>query len=271
MVKLRGREDRGKDKEGKILKKRRRRVFLKRIWGFFRLFLILVFFGGCIKGMNYFYNSDYFKVKTVMIEGNSHYSQEEIRKELDKIVGENIFEIEKKNIEEKLLKNLAWLKEVQMDKVFPDKVNIKVVERKPYIKIEYKNRFYILDNEGVVLEEVAFNDLKQYKELLLVKNVVDYYPTSGEKIAKKNVLSCAKIYLLLSKEVKERIRNAMVTDNVYGDIVFLTLDNKKIIFGNSENAVEKCRVLEQILIQLSEEEYKYDIIDLRNFKTPVVK
>lgn len=258
-----------KAQEEKILK-RRRKLFLRRIWGVIKLLLLLGFLGACIKGMNYFYNSNYFKVKEIVVEGNVHYEKEEILNQLSEIVGENIFEIDKRKTEEKLLKDLVWLKEVRMNKVFPDKVFINIIERKSFIKIECKGRFYILDSEGVVLEEIAEVELRKYKELLLVRNVVNYHPTPGEKIAKKNVLGCGDIYLLLEDHLKEKIRNAMVTNDIYGDIVFVTVDNKKIIFGSSENALEKCKVLEQILIQLLEEGYNYDIIDIRNFKTPAV-
>ena len=67
------------------------------------------------------------------------------------------------------------------------------------------------------------------------------------------------------------IKQAKISDNIYGDIIFLTFDNKEIIFGSSEEIVQKCEVLKQIMKQLEKEEYKYDTIDLRIIENPTVR
>lgn len=250
---------------------RRRRVVLRRWWWFFRLLLIVLFFIGAVWGLNYFYNSNYFKIKNIEIKGNNHYQDKEIEEQLEGVLGENIFEVDKKAVEERLMGALVWLKGVSMNKVFPDKIVIEVIERTPHIRICYKDSFYLMDMEGVVLEELVGEEKKKYKELILVKNVVDYYPEPGERIAKRNALSCGNIYAVLDKEIRENIKEARLDDNIYGDIIFLTFENKEIIFGTSEDMVQKAEILKQILRQLSKEESIYSIIDLRSTENPIIR
>jgi len=250
---------------------RRRKVAIRRFWRFFRLFLISIFFVGMLWGLNYLYNSNYFKIKSIEVEGNSHYQDSVIKEQLADTVGTNIFEVNVKKADYKLIENLFWIKEVKLSKVFPDEIKITVRERNPYIRMAYGNKLYLADDEGVILEEIGRDEQEKYCRLILVRNAVDYYPEPGEKIAKKNALSCGRIYLILDSKIKEDIKEAKLAKNVYGDIIFLTTEEKEIIFGSSDNIVQKCEILKQIMNQLLIEEFEYDTIDLRIVENPTVK
>jgi len=257
-------------KDSRILARKRRSI-RKKLWYFLRVFLIVIFFLGLLYGVNYFYNSSYFKINSIIINSNSHYSDEEILEHASELVGMNIFEIDKKGIEEKLVENLFWLKEVKLDKVFPNEVIFEIIERKPYITISYRSNYYLLDNEGVILEELVKDELDYYKNLILVRNAINYKAEAGEKIAKKSVLSCGEIYLTLDSEIKNEIKEAWIDDNYSGDIVFKTIEGKNIVFGNSKDIIQKNEILKQILNQLSKEDNNYYIIDLRNIENPIIK
>ncbi len=250
---------------------RRRKVAIRRFWRFFRLFLIGIFFVGMLWGLNYLYNSNYFKIKSIEVEGNSHYQDSAIKEQLTDTVGTNIFEVNVKKAEDNLIENLFWINEVKLSKIFPDEIKITVKERNPYIRIAYGNKLYLADDEGVILEEISKDEQEKYFRLILVRNAVDYYPEPGEKIAKKNALSCGRIYLILDSKIKEDIKEAKLAKNVYGDIIFLTTEEKEIIFGSSNNIVQKCEILKQIMNQLLIEEFEYDTIDLRIVENPTVK
>lgn len=257
--------------EKKLLLRRRRRIIARRMLWFLRLFLIGLFFAGTLWGLNYFYDSNYFKVKVINIRGNNYYQVDEIKEYLGDISGLNIFEVNKKKVEKELTDNLVWLKDAELNKIFPDKITIEVTERKPFIIITHKNSFYLMDNEGVILEEVERVELKKYSELILVKNVIDYDVQAGEKVAVKNVLSCGRIFITLDKEMKENIKEAYIEDNISGDIVFITVDNKKIIFGSGDNITKKIETLRQILKQIEKKDLKFSIIDLRYAENPVIR
>jgi len=236
--------------------------------------LICLFFTAVVWGLNYFYNSKYFKVKSIDIQGNTHYKDEEVKVLIPEVIGTNIFEINKKRVEETIARGeLYWVKEAELSKIFPDKVIIKLVERKPFLIIVYKDKYFLMDSEGVVLGKIEKEDLNEYKDLILVRNVVNYSINIGEKIAKKNALSCADIYKVLDSQIKSMIKEARLKDNISGDIVFKTYNGVEIIFGDSSEIVKKVEILKQknFLNELLKEETNYTIIDLRSPDSPVIK
>ena len=231
------------------------------------MLFIALFFASAVWGLNYFYNSEYFKVKNIDVQDNTHYKDEEILDLIPEVIGVNIFEINKKMVEETIAGELTWVKEAELSKIFPDKIIVKLIERKPELRIVYKNEYFLMDVEGVVLDKIEGKNQSSYKDLLLIKNAVSYDVDIGEKIAKKNALSCVNIYKAFDSEMKSIISEARLEDNISGDIVFKTNDGKEIIFGDSSDTVKKIEILKQLL----KEETNYTIIDLRSPESPVIK
>ena len=227
--------------------------------------MICLFFTATVSGLNYFYKSEYFKVKSINIQDNKHYKDEEVKVLISEIIGANIFEINKKRVEETMIRELDWVKDAELRKIFPDKVIIKLDERKPYLKMVYKDKYFLIDSEGVVLDKIEKEDLDEYKDLILVRNVVNYSVNIGEKIAKKNALSCVDIYRAFDSQIKSMIKEARLEDNISGDIVFETYDGVEIKFGSSSEIVKKVENLKQLL----KEGTNYTIIDLRSPECPV--
>jgi len=250
-----------------LLKVRKRKVFVRRFWMAMRTFLIVIFLAGAVWGINYFYNSNYFKISKINIEGTTHYDDVYIEEFLEDLKGSNIFEIDKKKIEDSIADNMIWVKSVELKKIFPDNINIFLEERKPFLIINYKNKYYLLDREAIVLEKIDTGQLDGYKDLLIVSGAIEYDLDPGDVIAKKNILSCADIYRCFDEELKNIIKEAGIEDNLYGDIFFRTHDGSKIIFGDSNEIIKKIEVLKLLL----KEEANYIIINLKSPDNPVVK
>jgi len=258
-------------KYNKILAGRKRRAVKRKFIVFIKVFFLVIIFGGLIWGFNYFYNSSYFKISSIIFKNNDYYTEDILKKETDIALNTNIFEIDKKAIEEKLLKNLTWLKSINLKKVFPNSIIIEVVEREPFVRILAGGHYYLVDEEGIVLLKLENKDLDNYKDLILVRNALKYSPEIGEKVAKKNILSCGEIYETLDLEVKEEIKEAAIDNNFSADILFLTKKGKSIIFGNDDDVVEKNSILKKVLKQLSESNNYYSVIDIRNIDNIIIK
>lgn len=232
-----------------------------------RVLIVVFFLSVAIWGLNFFYSSSYFKVKFISIEGNTHYDNDIISRFTDGTIGINIFEVNKKDIEDSLESGLDWIKSAELRKIFPDRIVIKLQERNPVIIASYKNNYYLLDDEGVVLEEIKSDELNRYSDLIIVRDAFNYRLDPGETIAVKNILSCALIYRAMDEGIRSLMKEAGIEENISGDIFFKTYENEKIIFGDSDEIIKKIEVLKLLLKQ----ETKYIIIDLRNPENPVVK
>ena len=250
-----------------LIKIRNRKIVVRRFWLVMRVMLAVCFLVAAVWGLNYFYNSSYFKIKSLDIEGNTHYDEDILGKFTGDIPGTNIFEVNKKDIEDSFRSGLVWVKSVELRKIFPDSIVLTVQERNPALIASYKNDYYLLDDEGLILENISLDDLKSYGDLTLVRDAFDYKLDPGEAIAAKNILSSGSIYDIMDEEVRALIKEAGIEENIAGDIFFVTYNNEKIIFGDSNEIIKKIEVLKLLLKQ----ETKYNIIDLRNPENPVVK
>ena len=257
----------GIKKTENLVRARKRKVFFRRLWTAFRVVLILVLFTAVLWGLNYFYNSNYFKIKEIEVEGNTHYDDEYINELLSGLIGENIFEADKKNTEDALMEDLVWIRSAEFKKIFPDRIIIIIQERKPFLLIRYRNKHYLLDREGMVLEDVGDNIPDEYKGLLQVSGAIDHSIEPGNVLAKKNILSCAEIYMGFDDDLKTIIKDAGIKDNISGDIFFNTFSGLEIIFGDSSQVIKKIEVLKLLL----KEGADYTIIDLKSPDNPVVK
>ena len=255
----------------KALSSRKRRNIKRNFILFVKITALLIILGALVFGFNYLYNSKYFKIKTITLAGNSHYSNEQVKKVANVAIGANIFEINKKNIEDSLVSELTWVSSIFLKKIFPDKIEISITERKPYIRLVYGGKYYILDKEAVVLDEISVDKTPLYSDCLLVVNAIKFYPETGEKIAKKSILGAADIYDALDVELKKNIKEAYINDTVNSEIILITVDNKQIIFGTSDKIVDKNAILRQILNKIYENKVSYSIIDLRNIENPIIK
>ena len=159
-------------RDKRIVSRKRKSAFRKFLV-FLWVLLGIAVFAGTIIGLNYFYNSDYFKIKNIKLINNDYYDKEEIETFLGYLIGKNIFEIDKKQAELSIEANYSRIKKAELKKIFPDKIEIIIEERMPYLRIGYKEKIFLIDNEGVFLEEISSGS-GDYDDLIIVKNVINY-------------------------------------------------------------------------------------------------
>ncbi len=116
---------------GSSKKLRRKRIIWKLVLGF----LILLFIFGCATA--FFYIS-YLRIKKISIEGNSSLSTEKISGEVSDYLNgkffrifprDNILILPKEAIVSNLLSKFPRIKEVSLNKNFPDSISVKIKER----------------------------------------------------------------------------------------------------------------------------------------------
>lgn len=99
------------------------------------------------------YNSPLLSVQDVQIEGNQVVSAEQARAVAD-LDGQSIFQPEFAAARERLLL-LSIVKDVQIERDWPNGVKITLIERTPWGLWQLGNSRYVIDDEGVVIDLAA--------------------------------------------------------------------------------------------------------------------
>lgn len=94
----------------------------------------------------------YFNIKSVEIIGNVNVSKAEINDKVNVDIGSNIFSASFSNSKKVIMKN-PYVLGVEIKKVLPNKITIKLQERVAVFYGKLNNTYYILDNKGVLLEK----------------------------------------------------------------------------------------------------------------------
>jgi cell division protein FtsQ len=130
-------------KSNSFIKKRRRKRFIRNsILLFILLFSVLIIL--CFK-------LPYFNIKTVSVENTKHIPKEEVLKLADIKIGGNIFYLNTGKVNERLRVN-TYISNVTISRKLPDTIIIKVEERKAEFYAELNGEYYVIDNNGVVVE-----------------------------------------------------------------------------------------------------------------------
>lgn len=95
--------------------------------------------------------SKYMVVKKIEVVGAKRFNSDYIINLSGIILGQNILQINEPKVEENLESN-PYIVVKQMERVFPDKVRIRLRERIASLQVQYMNSWLILDSEGILLE-----------------------------------------------------------------------------------------------------------------------
>lgn len=98
--------------------------------------------------------SKYLIIKKIEVTGAKKFSSEYIVNLSGIIAGQNILQIDEPKVEADLESN-PYIVVRKIERVFPDRVIIKIRERVASIQVQYMNSWLLLDSEGVVLEVAA--------------------------------------------------------------------------------------------------------------------
>lgn len=105
-------------------------------------------------------NSNY-NIKEIFVENNFIINDSTILKKLSILNEKNIYFLKNSEIENKL-KEIDLIDSFEVKKVYPDKIKIKIFEKKPIAIIQNKKEKKFFTNKNDV---ITFSDFKQFKDL----------------------------------------------------------------------------------------------------------
>ncbi|WP_319371454.1 FtsQ-type POTRA domain-containing protein [uncultured Ilyobacter sp.] len=134
---------------------------------FLKIILLFLFAAAFFYMDQIFIQRDIFRVEKVWIFGELNLTSREVKKQMGTAIGEYIWDIDTKAIEE-ILKEDIRIESVKVKKILPDEIRVEIKEKDPSYYAQYKDRVYTVDENGNIfayLEETPIRDLP----LLLVK------------------------------------------------------------------------------------------------------
>ena len=139
-----------------------------------------------------------FSLEKVKVSGNSRLKSGKIEDYLKNEIGSNIFSV---NLRQKkmILENHRWIKEVDINLVLPDAIQLNVIEEEPAVIWKMSGKLYILNDKGKIIEETI--DTAQEKLLVI----------SGESAPKK--IKEIKKILSVSPRIASEVSVAKLISN----------------------------------------------------------
>jgi len=152
---------------------------------FWLTILILIIIGG----MLYFlFFTPFFQIKEIKISGNQKVSTEDIQNRIQWTLsheGNYIFFCNLNKINQEILQFFPQIARIDTEKKFPDKLLVKIEDRKPAAIFIYSDKYFLIDKEGVIFEE-TFPDGDEY---LKIKNpTLSQGLNLGSKVVENDIL-----------------------------------------------------------------------------------
>ncbi|NWF92669.1 MAG: FtsQ-type POTRA domain-containing protein [Syntrophaceae bacterium] len=255
----RPREEGGGERFQRILKKTVRVTF-----GLLLLFFLL-FTGHRV--YLHLLEDPFFRVREVEVEGNQKIPREALLSLAGLEEVSNLFSLRLKEVARRLASH-PWVEEVEVRKVFPSKVRIKIEERRPVAILQLEELYYI-DAAGLIFSPVGERDEYNYPVLTgLTREALEKEPVETKRLI-------AKALELLRILEKERVFppeeiSEIHMERIYGIRCFTKTQGIEVRMGWEEFG-EKLRRLSVIWSDLKRRGVSAVSIDCSDVKRMVVK
>lgn len=249
----------GKLKKIKRKKNRKfRRIFriFTRFFIFFTIIFLILF---AIR------HSSLFKVKDINISGIEKVKREEVLRKAKLGPAEKFYNIPKKD-RINSIKSIPYVKDVKMTFNFGGKVNINIVERKPYYQIQKKD-YNLIDSDFRIIDTTKDKN----------SNLMDIYGLDIENLKVGDYIlrdkdSQEKVMLLEKLRdskfnLEGNIKSVSLLDSIS---TFVTVDGIKVEFGSYNNIDYKLNMLKLILEDIKNTGKNVSLIEMEKSENPIV-
>jgi len=209
----------------------------------------------------------YFRVREVEVEGGQKIPKETLRS-LTVVEGmPNLFSVKLKEVV-KRLESHPWIEQVQVKKVFPNKILIQIEERKPMAIIQLGELYYI-DTKGEIFSPVGERDEYNYPYLTgLTRQVLEKDPAEAKRLINKALELLKVVYQEKIPPLEEISEIHM--EKVFGIQCFTKAEGVEIKLGWEEFG-EKLKRLSLIWSDLRKKGCSAVSIDCSDLRRVVVR
>ena len=240
-------EQEEKKKNDRNTRKRQKKI--KRIKRILGIITFTTLIGGTII---FALTSPIFNIKSIEVIGNSKISSESIISLSELKQNQNIFKISKNNSVEKIKEN-PYIQSASIIAKYPDKIQIKVEERREEYTILIGERKAYINSQGYILD--IREDVSELPAIVGIKEDKEY--VVGERLEKDNLEKMEEIIRLKTAMDESNLETKNITIDITQKndyIVTMPTEKKNIHFGNTQNLSNKMLYVLAILDKEKEKE-----------------
>lgn len=212
------------------------------------LLIIIAIFIGATYLVYFSFTSSRFNISKIDVKGNSKYTSEEIIDSAKIEMGKNINRLSKIKISGNL-KEMVYVDSVNIDRKYPNTIVLNIKERiaKYAAHNKDKNTYVKLTDDGIMLEEIKFENIAEKDTVLFGINFPDIIKV-GEKIDKTEANKLLDLDKIIKEYEKSGINNKITSIKFENGLYLLTLDYKTDIMVDVKDNLEyKMSFLKEII------------------------
>lgn len=209
--------------------------------------------------------SPFFEVKSIEIQGLKVLKEEDFDFLIEPYNNTNILFLDSRKLDMELKTSIMYIESVKIQKDYPDKITIKIVEREPIAMINNNGKFLSFSSNGFIVEEGSIKKRVIIPEIKGLGYTLNDHNITFSLILEKVVQALEQ----LSLEKRSLITNISYDEKE--DIITANTNEYRIYFGAPVELVDKFKVLESIFKKIEEQGLEVEYVDLKILKKPVVK
>lgn len=209
--------------------------------------------------------SDFFNINKINIKGNLNISKEKLLHTSAIISGENIFRVSTKNAEKNILE-LPYTKSVEVKRKLPREIDIEVVEREEKLLVKNISMYYVIDEEGFILNQFDSNN----KDLPVVLGLKTDKIDIGDNLFAN--LDLQEFEDFIKEGEKLNLLSSIYRINIDNNENFNIMINNGIdvAFGTLDNVKYKVRLLSEILVHSRDNDILISKIIMDRGEHPII-
>ncbi len=211
------------------------------------LFSVIIICGALLLGVSVF-----FKISVIKVEGSTRYSSEQVLAVSGIQVGDNLFFVNKFDINSKIFKEFPYAQEVTINRGLPDTVRIKIIDAVPVAYIQEGNDYWLLDKSCKLLEKVGEDKISGLIKFL---GIHPSQPVPGQKLSESEENKAKAAYLadiiaeLSGRDMLSKVSQVDITD--ISSTYFDYLGRFKVKLGKNSDLPAKFKLLNDSITYLS--------------------
>lgn len=200
------------------------------------LFLGLLLFGG-LGLYGFLVSSPLYRVKEIIVKGNQQVTRTEVIRWASLETKGNIFRADIRGVVAQL-KQHPWVKGVVVTRILPDRLAVTVEERIPFARLSGPSSVYLLDEDGVVLQEIEGKKGANATLPEMVGTEISHY-SPGQSLANPRYLRGLEV-LKHARRCPWALQRGILRIELFekqGPVALLKGQRTRICFGKMDPAV----------------------------------